>query len=215
MYGAEQLSDDVVRAAAEGVRPDVERVLGVLQPQVHAMVAARLSVNPARLDIVEETGQAAMIAVADALSRLENRTVAGLRSLVSVIVSRRVADSLRQKGRARLGGRPVASLDTTIASMSEVGPLWSFLSASGPSPLSALRKADQVSLVLHELGQLKPEHREIIAFALFDQLPTREIAHRLGVSRRAASMLLLRAIRALRERVIDASQTRGPHGGPI
>lgn len=212
MNGVEHLSDDTVRAAAGGVRSEIERVLQALQSQVRAMVIARLSVSPARFDAVEEISQSAMISIADAIPTLENHTVVGLKSFVSVIVSRRVTDYLRQKRRANLGGKRLTSLDTTMACMSDVGPLWAFLSAGGPSPLSALRQADQVSVVLDELGRLKTEHREVIVLALLDQLTTKEIARRLDISRRAASMLLLRAVRSLRERVMDASQARRTHG---
>ena len=214
MSGIERFSDDTVRAAAEGARSETERLLAALLPQVRAMVTARLSVNPAHFDAVEEISQSAMISVAEAIRTLQERTVAGLNALVSVIVSRRVIDYLRQKGRAQLAGRRVASLDTTVAYLSGVAPLWTFLSAGGPSPLSALRQADQVSVVLDELGRLKEEHREVIVFALFDQLTTSEIGRRLEISRRAASMLLLRAIRSLRDRVMDASQTRRFHDRP-
>lgn len=56
-----------------------------------------------------------------------------------------------------------------------------------------------------ELGNLKPEHREAITLAFFDQMTTREIAERMGMSRPAASMLLLRAVTALRHRMIVAT----------
>ena len=206
MYGAERLTDEDIRRAADGARPFVERVTEALLPQVRVMVGARFSAHPGYFDVVEEVAQAVMIAVADALPRLENRTIASLRSLVSVIVSRRVVDFLRQKKRANLAGRPVASLDTTVVDLSDVGPLCNFLSVGGPSPLSAARQADQISLVMSELGRLKQEHREVITLALFDQLTTAEVAERLGISRRAASMLLLRAIKALRRRVTGSSQ---------
>jgi hypothetical protein len=100
----------------------------------------------------------------------------------------------------------VVSLDTTVADFSEVGPLWKFLSISGRSPLSGAGLTDQVSLVLSELGRLKDEHREVITLTLFDQLTTAEVAERLGISRRAASMLFLRAIRSLRRRVTGSSR---------
>lgn len=80
------------------------------------------------------------------------------------------------------------------------------LSASGTSPLSAADRFDCLQNVLGELGQLNERHREIITLAFFDQLATGEIADRLGISRPAASMLLIRAIKALRRRVTGSSQ---------
>lgn len=208
MYGAQGLADDIVERAAGGAESERARVASALEPQVRVMVIARLSPHPGQFDAVEEIAQQAMMAVVESLPKLKERTVTGLRSLVSVIVSRRVADFLRGRKRARLGGSPVASLETTVADMSRIGPLWQFLSAGGPTPLSAVGNADQISMVLTELGRLKPEYCEIITLAFFDQLTTREIGERLGVSRRAASMMLLRAINALRTRVTDS----GPRG---
>ncbi len=204
MYAARGLSDDVVGGAARGVEVDRTRVMEALEPQVRLMVAARLSPSPAQLDAVDDIAQQVMVAVVECLPELENRTVAGLRSLVSVVAARRVADYLRGRERANLGGRPVASLETTVADMSRSGPLWQFLSAGGPTPLSAVGNTDLVLSVLRELGRLKREYRDIITLAFFDQLATREIAERLGVSRRAASMTLLRAINTLRSRLVEA-----------
>ena len=204
MHGPGGLSDDVVERAVRGVRADGDRVVETLQAQVRLMVAARLSPSPAQLDAIDDIAQQVMVAIVERLPELENRTVAGLRSLVSVVAGRRVADYLRGRKRANLGGRPVASLETTVAHMSGTGPLWQFLSAGGPTPLSAVGNTDLVLSVLGEIGRLRSEYRDIITFAFFDQLATREIAERLGISRRAASMTLLRAINALRKRIVAA-----------
>ena len=215
MHEVRQLVDDTVRRAAQGELADRERVAEALAPQVHAMVAARLSPHAGQLDAAEEIAQQAMVAVVESLPSLANRTVGGLKSLASVIVTRRVVDFLRGRKGARLAGRPVASLDTTVADHSHVGRLWEFLSAGGPTPLSVVREADQWSLVLTELGQLRKSHREIITLAFFDQLSTREIAERVGISRRAASMTLLRAVRELRSRVIESTQEGDSHADAV
>lgn len=214
MCGAEGLSDETVRGAVSGVMADRERVAEALLSQVRLMVAARLSPNPGRFDVLDDIAQIVMVAVAESLPRLENRTVGGLRALVSVIVQRRVADFLRGRNHGSPNQRPMVSLETTITDASQVGPLWQFLSAGGLSPSSAAGQSDQISVVLTALGQLKSEYREVIALALIDQLATSEIARQLGVSRRAASMLLLRAIRSLREQVLRTSEFGGTGDGP-
>lgn len=206
MYGPQRLADDIVDRAASGIEADRERMAEALDPQIRVMVIARLSPHPHQLDAVEEIAQEVVIGVLKSLPTLKTRTVGSLKSLVSTVVSRRVADFLRSQKAARPGGRPLASLETTVRDFSRIGPLWHFLSAGGTSPLSAVARADQVSLVLGELARVKDEYREIITLAFFDQLATAEIAQRLGLSRRAASMMLLRALRALRRRVTDSSQ---------
>ena len=202
MYGAQQLADDNVERAAAGGDADRARIAEALEAQVRAMVTARLSPHPGQFDAAEEIAQQAMVAVVESLPRLTNRTVGGLRSLVSVIVARRVADFLRGKKRSKLGGRHVASLDSTVANRSSAGPLWQFLSGSWTSPLSAAARAEQTARLLTELDDLKPAYRSVITLAFFDGLAMRDVGAQLGMSREAASMLLRRAVRALGENMV-------------
>ena len=56
-----------------------------------------------------------------------------------------------------------------------------------------------------ELGGLKSEYREAITLAFFDQMTTHDIGERMELSRPAASMLLLRAVNALRRSMRGAT----------
>jgi DNA-directed RNA polymerase specialized sigma24 family protein len=131
---------------------------------------------------------------------------------VSGIVARQVVDSLRHPTAGRAGLRAAVSLNTTVTSFSQAGPLWQILSASDTSPSSAFGRAEQVSRLIAELGRLKADYREIIILAFFDQLPMLEIARRRGSSPKAASMLLLRAVRTLRRNMGSFSKTRPANG---
>ncbi len=197
MFGAADLTDGMVHAASEGEKTDLGRVLEAMYHQVRLMVVARLSPAPAYLGTVEEATQQVMVALATGISRLENRTVAGLKAYASGIVLHKVADALG--GRLGEKARPdVVSLDSTVNSLSRAGPLWQFLSVSGTTPPSAAERSEQAARLIHELGRLKPEHREVITLAFFDQISMSEISGRMGISRPAASMLLIRAVQALR-----------------
>ena len=214
MFGAAELNDDLVVAAVNG-QDDGGRVLELVSPQVRLMVTARLSPTPAQFHSVEEVSQIAMVALADGLGRLRNPTVNGLRAFMSGIVSRKVADHLKGRGEGDLTGPRPRSLDSTVAGMGgahgdgrNAGPLWQFLSASGHSPGSDAARGELFERVMTELGRLKDEHREVITLAFFDQMPTRDIAQRMGLSRPAASMLLLRALKTLR-RTITGSNREG------
>ncbi len=216
MFGAAELNDDLVVAAVNG-QDDGGRVLELVSPQVRLMVTARLSPTPAQFHSVEEVSQIAMVALADGLPRLRNPTVSGLRAFMSGIVSRTVADHLKGRGEGDLTGPRARSLDSTVAGMGgargngrscDAGPLWQFLSASGRSPGSDVARGELFERVMTELGRLKDEHREVITLAFFDQMPTRDIAQRMGLSRPAASMLLLRALKTLR-RTITGSNREG------
>jgi RNA polymerase sigma factor (sigma-70 family) len=60
--------------------------------------------------------------------------------------------------------------------------------------------------MMSKIGRLKEEHRQVLTLAFFDQMPTGQIAELLGISRRAASMRLMRAIRALRRDITGSSR---------
>ena len=208
MFGAAQLDDETVAAAIEGHRQAVDRLVGAMTPQVRLMVMARLSPTPAQYGHVEELAQSVMVALLENLARIERRTLAGVKAYTSTIAARAVADLLRNPGGAGRGKPGPLSLDTTVAGASGAGPLHQFLSATGTSPLSAAARADQLQATLAELGRLKPEYREVITLAFFDQLATSQIAELLGTTRPAASMILIRAIKTLRRNLTGTSELR-------
>jgi RNA polymerase sigma factor (sigma-70 family) len=191
------LTDELVRAAAEGREPARSRLLEWLQPQVGQMVAARLAPTPRQLDLLDDITQQVLADLLEALPQLVNRTVRGLRAYLSALVSHKVADALKPAPNAR-GQRPPASLNSTVFEMSTAGPLWQFLSASSTSPSGKAEWAELAERLIRELGQLKDEYREIIILAFFDELLMRDAGLRMGKSPSAASMLLLRAVATLR-----------------
>jgi len=203
MFGAAELSDEVVRGAAGGSRNDFTHVARAMEPQIRLMVVARLSPTPAQFDAIDEIVQQVMVALTEGISRLENRSVGGLKTYSSRIVSHKVADFInhRREGKLTLG---IASLDSVVDALSGAGPLWQVLSSGGKSPPSAAVRAEQTSRLMAELGRLKPEHREVITQTFFDQLPVREIAEQMGTSRAAVSMLLIRAVQTLRRNLLGS-----------
>ena len=210
MLGAAELTDDVVRAAAEGSRDDLGHLLSTLQPQVRLMVVARLSPTAAHLHVVDDIAQQVMIALATGVCRLKHRTVAGLKPYLSGIVAHKVSDFLRGHGEGKLA-MGAGSLDSTVGALSNAAPLWQFLSVSGTSPHSAAERAELAARLISELGRLKPRHREVITLAFFDQLPVSEIAAQMDLSRPAVSMLLIRAVQILRRNMTGSSKVADAH----
>lgn len=195
-----ELTDEDVAAAAGGSRDPIELIAEVMRPRLHLMVTVRLRPTRAQHDDVEDLTQMCSMAVTSGLPRLANRTVGGLKAFASVIVSRKVADYIasRRDGPRR---QAPASLDSTMWQGTSAGAMWQFLSASGTSPPSAAGRADQLVAVLNELAAMSPQEREIINLAFFDELTTEQMGSVLGISRGAASMRLVRAVRALRARM--------------
>ena len=212
MLGAAKLTDAMVRAAAEGSREDLDQICKTLELQIRLMVLARLSPTPAQLDGVDDVAQEVLLALAEGISRLKNRTVDGLRAFASGIVTRQVAAWIKHpRGR---GWTNITSLDKTIATLSRAGPLWEFLSLSGPSPRTRAGQAELIKEIVGALGRLRAEEREIITFAIFDQLKTHEIAHIKGITRAAACMRFKRAMGKLRENLGGKNDVEGADDAP-
>jgi RNA polymerase sigma factor (sigma-70 family) len=205
MFGAAGLTDEAVGAAAEGSRSALAQISEAMLPQVHLMVLARLAPSAVELPTVEDIAQDVMLALTDGINRLEQRTVGGVKAFVSGIVAHKVSDLLKQRGMGRSGHR-AQSLDSTVAELSDAGPLWQFLSVGDTSPSSAAGRSELVARFFAELGNLKPEYREVITLALIDELPTRDIAEKMGISRNAAAMLLKRAGQALQRNMSVPSE---------
>ncbi|MCP3906296.1 MAG: hypothetical protein GY715_21955, partial [Planctomycetes bacterium] len=158
MFGTAELTDDVVRSAADGSPPALARVADALSPQVRLMVAARLLPTPAQFHAAEDICQQVMTALARGLDRLEHRTVGGLKAYVSGMVRHQVAEALRRWQREGGKGRRVRSLESNVGTALHSSPLWQHLSGSVISPRSEVDRAEQTERLLLELGRLKDSY---------------------------------------------------------
>ena len=209
MPGANDITDAQIASCVAGSKKEIEQVLGAIEPQVRLMVAARLCASPRQHHAVEEITHLVMVGLSQGIHRLKNRTVGGLRAFASVIATRKVSDFLNRRGGGDLVGPALRSLDSTVTALSGRVPHWQILTGSGASPSSVAAQTEECAAVLKGLSGLKHEHREVITLAIFDQLPTREIADRMDISRPAASMLLIRAIKTLRRNLTGSSRLEG------
>jgi RNA polymerase sigma factor (sigma-70 family) len=209
MSDAWELTDEVVRRAAEGAEPERTRVLEMLVPQVRTSVIARLSPTPVLFDAVDDLTQEVLAALTASIAKLRNRTVAGFYGWVSMIVRHKVCDLLKRRAQA-----VAQSLDSTVSGSSGSYCLWQLLSGGGDSPASIMARAEQVAGLISALGQLEPRHREIITLGVFDHLPTDEIAAQLNLAPAAARQLLRRALLALERKMTGGRGAEGSDGHP-
>lgn len=208
MIGAAQISDEVVRTAAEGDAAARATLLEAIEPRVRLMVAARLSPRPEQFGAVDDITQDVLLAVMAGVGRLRARTAGALRGFTSSTTTHKVVDYLRDKGSARAtnGRAAIVALETTINRLSGAVPLWELLSGSSTSPSAACERAELAARLLEELGRLPAHYRDVITLAFFDGLSTAEIAANQGSTRHAAAMLLLRAVRELRRSMTGSSR---------
>jgi len=205
--------DELIRLAAAGERTQIEQLVACLQPCVQRMVIARLSPKPNQWHAVEEIAQEALVGVTKGLPSLVRCDAVGFRAYVSSIVDHKVADRIRQQSRPGKRTGSFRSLYSTFSGSSSAGGLVAWISDSGDTPLTAADQAEQIESMLRHLGKLKEEYRRVLTYAFFDQLKTAEIAELMGISRPAASMMLLRAVRALRSSMIEADAPAKSGGG--
>jgi RNA polymerase sigma factor (sigma-70 family) len=201
------ITDEMVRAATNGSAVDRGLLLGRLAPQLRAMVLVRLAPSQNQWHAVDDLAQQATASVAQGLPGLRNPTTAALNAYASTVVTRAVANFLRQ--RASNGVSSSHSLDSSIHGPGGSVFLRDLLSASSLTPGAAAVQAEDMQRVILALGNLKPDYREIITLAFFDQLGLAEIADCLGLSRPAASMLLTRAMKTLRRRLTGSGTAEG------
>ncbi|GMU81248.1 MAG: sigma-70 family RNA polymerase sigma factor [Phycisphaerales bacterium] len=212
MPGAVELTDAIVEAGVAGSRPALRELIHALAPQIRLMVAARLHNVRDRFNAVDEVAQRVLLALLDSLPRLERRTVGGLKCYVSAIAARKAADYICMRRESK-GRADTVSLDPWRAAGVDDEMMDFVLSASDTTPGRAAEKSEQVQRMLAALDVMRPQYREVITLAFYDQLSVSDIGERLGISRPAASMLLMRAVNALRAQLRE-SQSGESNAGP-
>jgi RNA polymerase sigma-70 factor (ECF subfamily) len=98
----------------------------------------------------------------------------------------------------RMLSREVSLEQCIQSAKGDPGKLEGRLRAHDTSPSDVLRRKERFERLEKALGKLTPDHREVIILAVLRGLSMREIASQMGRSAPAVSMLLLRALRALR-----------------
>jgi RNA polymerase sigma factor (sigma-70 family) len=100
------------------------------------------------------------------------------------------------------------------------------LAATGAAPGQAIRRQERFERLEAVFATLSPDRRQVVTLALLEDLPIREVAARMGRSPDAASMLLLRALRQLKQafghteslhlppRALDGAPARDPAPRP-
>ena len=193
------LTDEQVLAAINGSREARDVVLRVLARRIPAMVCVRLNPTAAQHHVVEDLSQEVLLSISEGIPRMREPTAIALKSMTSVVTARRVADYLRtEKGGQK---SPTRSLDSSLQGATTTLFMRDLIPATSLTPRTAAVRAEGVRQTMGELSRLKDEYRHVITLAFFDQLSMAQVADRLSLSRGAASMLLMRAIKALRKSV--------------
>lgn len=195
--GSRAVDDARVEAAVAGDAAAIAQLFESLRPRLRRMIAHRIASRRVPSELVDELAQIVWAALTIALPRLEDRTAAGFGAFLSSIVQHKVADWIE----ARQRGRKIASLDSQVTGASELAERADFLPASQTTPSAAAARNERLALILRTIERLDPETRDVLLLTYVDQLDTAALAVRLGTTREAAAMRVLRATRDLRARL--------------
>ena len=76
------------------------------------------------------------------------------------------------------------------------------------SPSRAAARADSLGLVQAAIEQMDPIDREVLALRHFEELTNSEVAEALGIEQKAASIRYIRALRRLKEILVQVPEVR-------
>jgi RNA polymerase sigma-70 factor, ECF subfamily len=143
-------------------------------------------------DVVQETNLNACRALPKFLGSDEPELVAWLRQILTNLV-------LNQLKKQQRPGRRPESLDELLERASLEAHL--ALAAPGSSPSAGALRREQAVLTANALESLPPDYQQILIMHYLEKVPHREIGLRMGRSEQASRMLLMRAAKALQERL--------------
>lgn len=175
----------------------VERYQERLEALVHLRLGRRLRQRVEPEDVLQETYARALAALRSFRWTDKGSFFRWLGSIAEHVIQDLARYHLEAQKRAPSRER---SLEREIAGHGEEErTLDKAFQARDASPSEILRRRERFERLEDALERLAPDHREVIILAVARGLPTREIAARMHRSPEAAGMLLLRAVRRLRE----------------
>jgi RNA polymerase sigma-70 factor (ECF subfamily) len=184
----------LIRKARDGSREAFDALVKRYEVPIELLVrlesGARVRGNVEVSDLVQETFTSAF----ESMSKFRgegSETFARWLSKIARNVVRGCARRMARRG-AFLAGEVQAVESDTPGVRAEPA-------SSGGTPSENLQEHERFERLQRALEKLSSEHREVIVLARLRELPMRQVAQLMGRSPEAAGMLLLRALRKLRE----------------
>jgi RNA polymerase sigma-70 factor (ECF subfamily) len=171
----------LVAQAQRGDRGAFEALVTRLGPRLDRVIAA--AVGPAlraRID-VDDVRQETLLRALRSLDTFQDQGPESFLRWLASIAHHVVHELAREVGRAEA---PIGRVDPA---------------GNEPSPSKILRRQERFDRLEASLASLSPEHREVILLARVERLPLKEVARRMNRSTEAATQLLWRALKKLKE----------------
>jgi RNA polymerase sigma-70 factor (ECF subfamily) len=192
--------------ARSGDRAAFDRLIHAHEGALRSQLAIQLGEGLRGRVEVDDLLQDALLRAFTSLPQFRGETASEFHSWLAGIAHHTVLDRARRLTAQKQDYRREVALGEGGAA----GDVAQAAAAVLSSPSQALRREERLARLLAAVEKLAPDHREVIRLSLIEQLPSEEVARRLQRSPKAVSMLLLRAVRALKKSFGDTSSLTLP-----
>jgi RNA polymerase sigma-70 factor (ECF subfamily) len=190
---------DLILRAQRGDRQAFDDLVSEYRRSVEAFISH--AAGPAlrrRLD-VDDLLQETLIRAFRSLPDFEDGGEDGFKSWLFTVARHAIQDMARALGRQKRDvGREVSLAGGSGEESGTSAGRDPGLASPDPSPSKGPERQERFERLKEALSTLSPEHRQVIHLARLDGLRIEDVAERMGRSKEATSMLLLRAMRKLK-----------------
>jgi RNA polymerase sigma-70 factor (ECF subfamily) len=206
---ADGLWHDWIRRARQGDREAFDRLARDNEGPLRSLIDIQLGQGLRSRVEVDDLLQDTLLRAFQSIGHFKGETPAALRTWLGGIAHNAVIDCARKLTSKKADYRREVPLSAERGS-SFGGDGSPELPSPSPSPSRLLRREERLDRLLGAVQTLSPDHRQVILLTLIERLPPPELAQRMARSEKAVSMLLLRAMHALRESFGDTSSLSLP-----
>lgn len=153
-------------------------------------------------DIVQQT----MLEAHQAMRNYTGSSDAEMAGWLRAILARNISDQLKHFTRAKRNIAMERSLERSIAISSQRLEFWQ---GNTSSPSQALSQTDEILLLAETLAMLPEDQRIAVEQHYLAELPSSELAKRMGRSEASVAGLLRRGLKRLRELMREVDQPKG------
>lgn len=204
---------DLIRRARSGDREAFDGLTRNHQGPLREVISVQLGPGLRSRVEVDDLLQDTLLRAFRSMEQFRGETEDAFRGWLAGIAQHAVADRARRLTTGKADYRREVPLEANPPGGSSDSGLLSFqISSPHTSPSRALLREERLERLLEAIQGLSPDHRKVILLTLVERLPAREVGLRMERSEKAVSMLLLRAMRALREVFGDTSSLTLPRG---
>ncbi len=202
---------ELIQRARQGERDAFDVLAREHEGPLRSLISIQLGEGLRSRVEVDDLLQETLLRAFRSIEQFRGNDDDALRGWLAGIAHHAVADRARRLTAGKADYRREVSLDAKAFGAScDSSPTPVEALSRQTSPSRMLRREERLERLLQAIQTLSPNHRQVILLTLIERLPAREVALRMDRSEKAVSMLLFRAMRALRDVFGDTSSLTLP-----